>query len=254
METLPLTFWDKMAKRYPHFYEPSMAKDVDFIFRWCESHGVVFKDTSILDIGCGTGTMAIPLAQKGSTVTAIDISDTMLSLLKADAHAYHVDHLITVVQSDWESFTPAPDYDIVIASMTPAVAQAEHLDKMFHVAQKIGIYVGWGSYRTNAFVDELLRSHRQEDTCSSAGCFRVDNFMQYLDQKSVPYEYTLFDTQWSDPYTLQDAKEYAYEQLQRRSLTGDEKSIDALIERYQQEGIVTITTKAQKGIVLWRHN
>ena len=43
----------------------------------------VKPEWSILDIGCGPGTLAIPLAKKAKSVTALDISSEMLKCLKS---------------------------------------------------------------------------------------------------------------------------------------------------------------------------
>ena len=41
----------------------------------------VFSNRKVLEIGCGTGRVAIPMAQAGANVTAVDISETMLKTL-----------------------------------------------------------------------------------------------------------------------------------------------------------------------------
>lgn len=49
-------------------------------FEWLEwvwiRHG---RPASVIDLGCGTGTIAIPLAQSGIDVTGLDVSESMLS-------------------------------------------------------------------------------------------------------------------------------------------------------------------------------
>ncbi|MEE4165655.1 MAG: class I SAM-dependent methyltransferase, partial [Desulfocapsaceae bacterium] len=45
----------------------------------------VDKDTTLLDVGCGPGTLAVPFAHKVSRVTAIDYSEAMLEQLEVYA-------------------------------------------------------------------------------------------------------------------------------------------------------------------------
>ncbi len=78
---------------------------------------------TVLDIGSGPGSLAIPLAQKGAKVTAMDISLEMLKYLKINAAAAGADN-ITTVNSSWE--TAMADklvviHDVVVASrsLTP---------------------------------------------------------------------------------------------------------------------------------------
>lgn len=45
------------------------------------------KPATIVDLGCGTGTIAIPLARQGYQVTGIDISEDMLSVARQKSEA-----------------------------------------------------------------------------------------------------------------------------------------------------------------------
>jgi magnesium-protoporphyrin O-methyltransferase len=48
------------------------AQTIDKVLSWAEADG-----RSVCDLGCGVGSLAIPLAQKGATVSASDISNAM---------------------------------------------------------------------------------------------------------------------------------------------------------------------------------
>jgi hypothetical protein len=75
--------------------------------------------------------------------------------------------------------------------------------------------------------------------------------MDRLEQKSMRYHHTFFETSWTEIYTLEEAKKYAYEQLQRREITPQESVIDRLLSNSGDQDKVHITTKAEKGIVVW---
>jgi 2-polyprenyl-3-methyl-5-hydroxy-6-metoxy-1,4-benzoquinol methylase len=47
-----------------------------------------FTHTTVLDIGCGTGSLSVVLAELGYTVTGIDLSPAMISLAQAKATAH----------------------------------------------------------------------------------------------------------------------------------------------------------------------
>lgn len=77
------------------FYDRLM-EDVDY-GAWCDfylscldKYGVSGKH--ILDLACGTGSITVPLAERGFTVTGIDLSAEMLALAqkKADEAGVHV--------------------------------------------------------------------------------------------------------------------------------------------------------------------
>jgi magnesium-protoporphyrin O-methyltransferase len=53
---------------------------IDKVLEWVETDG-----RSVCDLGCGVGELAIPLAKKGATVTASDISAAMVKEATARA-------------------------------------------------------------------------------------------------------------------------------------------------------------------------
>lgn len=246
-------FWDNMAKRYPRFYDASMRQDVNRIIDWCQAQNVSFAGKSILDIGAGTGTIAIPLAQKGAYVTAIDVSKSMLDALQEDAKQEGIENKICIRRSDWDSFKFDEPYDIVIASMTPAISDDQKINKMLKASKHMGIYVGWGSYRHNKLVDALVDAHHvKKDECSSAGCFRAAQFIEFLNKNRIPYVSQFFETSWTDAYDLEEAKAYAYDQLKRKEIVPDENIVEEVLNRFIEKGKVYVTTEAEKGIVLWK--
>jgi 2-polyprenyl-3-methyl-5-hydroxy-6-metoxy-1,4-benzoquinol methylase len=52
------------------------SKKIDFLVSSFRKNGI----TSILDVGCGTGDYAIPLAERGYEVTGIDASKERISI------------------------------------------------------------------------------------------------------------------------------------------------------------------------------
>jgi len=245
-------FWDNMAKRYPRFNDTSMCKDVNHILNWCQDKNVSFKGASILDIGAGTGTIAIPLAQKGAHVTAMDISEGMLAALNEDAAEQGVSAKVSTHQSDWDSFPLKQKYDIVIASMTPAISDLQKIEKMLGATTGLGIYVGWGKYRNNKLVEALVKAHAtKEEDCASAGCINANKFIETLKEKNIPFESDFFETSWTDTYTFDEAKEYAYDQLKRKEITPNEEIVESILVSFVKDDKVHVTTEAEKGMVLW---
>lgn len=73
---------------------------------------------TVLDIGSGPGTLAIPIARKVQAVTAIDFSRTMLEVLKEQAEQEQLTNIKTVHcawEDDWQAQGIAV-HDIAIAS------------------------------------------------------------------------------------------------------------------------------------------
>ena len=77
----------------------------------------------ILDIGCGPGTLALPMADRCERVTAIDFSANMLRMLEERAAAEKMDNIITRKlswQDDWQGEGIRP-HTVAIASRSLAV-------------------------------------------------------------------------------------------------------------------------------------
>lgn len=75
-------------------------------------------DWQILDIGCGPGTLAVPLARRVASVTALDFSEVMLDLLKERCKQEGVTNVTPVLASwedDWKSLGIGA-HDMAIAS------------------------------------------------------------------------------------------------------------------------------------------
>lgn len=80
--------------------------------------------STVLDVGCGPGTLAIPIASRVKSVTAIDYSSGMLSALTGLASPAGIRNIRTVQASwedDWQSLGIGR-HDITIASRSLAVA------------------------------------------------------------------------------------------------------------------------------------
>jgi len=95
--------------------------------------------TSVLDIGSGPGTLALPIARSVNHVTAMDFSGGMLELLCKAAANEKLDNITTVQcawEDDWQANGIAP-HDLVIASRSMGVARLEEsLAKLDRFAQK----------------------------------------------------------------------------------------------------------------------
>lgn len=73
---------------------------------------------TVLDIGCGPGILAIPLARRAASVTALDLSSEMLRQLQSRADGLGLTN-IRYVNSSWEEAFAGggvDSHDIVIAS------------------------------------------------------------------------------------------------------------------------------------------
>jgi SAM-dependent methyltransferase len=245
----PLSFWNDLAKRYPSFDDPAMAGDVVQMIQCSESAGIDFRHRRVLDIGCGTGTVAIPLALRGAHVTAVDISEKMLQICRNDARRAGVAERIVSEQSDWKSYAVNAKHDIVVVSMTPAVSSGDEVDKMLQTSTKAGIYVGWGSYRINTTVRKLFEAHGHSYPMQYG---HAEHFLVQLDRRGIEGNLNRFTTAWEERMPIDEAKAYACTQLKRHNVEPDEMTVESVLDGYRKGTSVSFVTEAEKGVVTWR--
>jgi SAM-dependent methyltransferase len=113
--------WDKRAdsfdKRINRVKDGEPRDKDDYISKMLDRIEVK-PDCTVLDIGCGPGTLTIPLAQKAKSVTGLDISPEMLKRLKINAEKIGLNNIYYLNESWQDAFTGGQlgKYDIVVAS------------------------------------------------------------------------------------------------------------------------------------------
>jgi len=84
---------------------------VDYIFCLFERYYV--KPERVLDLGCGTGNVSLPLAQRGLEVVAVDLSPDMLAV--ADQKAYSQGLSVTFVRQDMRQLDLPGKFDVILS-------------------------------------------------------------------------------------------------------------------------------------------
>ena len=103
--------WNKAA---PNFGKS--AKRDDYHTKLIERIDVN-KEETILDLGCGDGTITIPLAKRAKSVTGVDSAYKMLEILNEKAQQENMDNIKTI-EEDLSKITidNVGKHDIVVAS------------------------------------------------------------------------------------------------------------------------------------------
>ncbi|MEW6429268.1 MAG: class I SAM-dependent methyltransferase [Thermodesulfobacteriota bacterium] len=99
-------------------------------------------DWTVLDIGCGPGTLALPLSPRVQRITAIDFSASMLAILRRTAEEKSIGNIRTV-EAGWDDPWPGVGaHDLVLASRALAVDDiTAALDRIDRLAQRCAVIV-----------------------------------------------------------------------------------------------------------------
>lgn len=108
--TMDYTRW---AARYDIFYEAAPEGELEFYLNAIERDG---RDGgSVLELGVGTGRIAIPAAMMGRDVTGVDLNRPMLECLRQKIGDVSMAGNLELVQSDISEFElQKRDFDLVI--------------------------------------------------------------------------------------------------------------------------------------------
>lgn len=103
--------WDKAAVS---FHKRAKKDDYhELLF----SKLIVDENDSVLDLGCGEGSITLPLAQKVKSVTGVDSSPKMLELLNQRAHERGIGNVKTILKPLEDiTYEEVGSHDVVLAS------------------------------------------------------------------------------------------------------------------------------------------
>lgn len=98
------------------------------------------KGKKLLDAGCGFGSYSIYCAQQGATVTAVDISPTMIELAKNEAAEAEVQIDFSVQDAANLEGIPSGTFDLVISSVAACFNMPTFFKEMARVLKPGGVF------------------------------------------------------------------------------------------------------------------
>ena len=240
-----------LSKNEPREESRYTNEDSDVIIAWLEAQGLCFENYSILDVGCGSLGMSVPLSQRGAKLTALDISPLHLKRLASLFATHHVMHAPSYFCANWHTIEQLENsYDIVIASMTPAISSEADLQKLIHATRSIGVFVGWQTYQQNTLLNALFLAHGVSPLSYNTS-FTTKECLKFLEKNALPYNVHYFKTSWRRDFNYDEAKEYAYKHLLQMHSFPNEALIDSVLSHFMENNTVIAYNDAYKGIVLF---
>ncbi len=244
-----------MAERYPLPFDPKTLDDTRRIIAIAEAEGVQVYRAKILDIGCGTGTYTLPLAQRAAQVTGVDSSEKMLDCCRRGIAAHDIKN-VRILRMDWQAddidsleFTGV--FDIVWASMTPAIRTRDDITKMRRCAGKSCVYIGWGKLRKNDLLEEVFTAHNQvfgPPPGAAAICALLEN-------QGISPRTTQVLTSWDWQGSLEEACKNAASYLEAGSdMEVQYDIIKKIVSRHCRDGKVSHTTHVEMEVLVWHEN
>ncbi|WP_413373569.1 class I SAM-dependent methyltransferase [Paenibacillus taichungensis] len=224
------------------------------IIGWIENQGVNFDGLSILDIGAASGIFTIPFATKGATVTAVEPSELLVSLMKETIPASLTSSIditserfedISIQDKGWEK-----KYDFAFASMCPAMSNWETIEQAISTAQKYVYISTMAGPKEHTLIDELKEVVGVYPSYSAGDMGYMQQLLYLKD-----YSYTTLITKETSfiEMPVEEVVDKLKEWLSTYGLPADEDSL-ALAEQYirdtYNDGMVTFSRGGKFGKIL----
>ncbi len=101
--------FDRVADLYATARRPYPAEVVDDLVRLAGLR----RGSAVVEIGCGTGQATLPLAERGLTITCVELGGRLAAIARRNVERYP---RVEVVHADFERWeAPRNDYDAVVA-------------------------------------------------------------------------------------------------------------------------------------------
>ena len=95
---------------------------------------------TLLDVGCGPGTICLPLAHQMKRLYALDYSKGMLNVLERRAREEYLNNVQTILKSWDDDWSDVPQCDIVVASRATMVGDIEKALRKISSKAKKAVY------------------------------------------------------------------------------------------------------------------
>ena len=212
--------------------------------------GLLTPDTSVVDIGCGNGWLALPMARKNIHVLAVDTSEKMLSELHARAGELNGRFLKTR-QSCWTGITPERPFGMALAACFPPVLSPGGIQKMERLGKKCALMLP-GSEPGPIWIKKLWQELFGRSPFT--GGRHLQTALNYLMAAgrspgliplAVPFSVNLSWKQVLEYYT-------GYFSLFDKPPGESRPVIEQVLSPYIHDGRVVASGKIHYGLVWWR--
>ena len=240
-------YWDRRARRYHESTKNTVVNDPFFN----RLRSVITPQTSVLDVGAGSGRFALALAPLAKQVIAVEPNAAMLDYLRRDAQTSHLSN-ISYSLNAWQDAPDDLQADLVICShvLYPIRDIVPFLAKLQRAARQ-ACYIYMRATPIDALTAPLWKHFHGDERCYPPG---------YIHALDVLYEMSIYanvEIVSLAPSLRYPSLEVAGEELaEQLILPGDKKTreelrallADWLVER---DGMLVPPPKEMVCAIIW---
>lgn len=256
-ETELATFWNRRSGDFAEKIRSrkSLKRSRDNI-GFLEANGVRVKGAKVLDIGCGPGSLSLPLARAGAKVTGLDISAGMLARLRDAAEKEKL--AVKTIECSWwnadlDELGLRGKFDLVIGSMTPAIKDPETFEKMMACSKKHCFYIGSLPGTGAPVSQDLVKNISRSPGPRRSAMGMVFPFM-YLYLKGFRPEVKITGRKWTEDLPWAEAAGHAIDILSHNQHVTDtaKRKIRAYYKTTAVNGICRFKNEMFLALMVWR--
>ena len=248
---------DKAPGSYPHPFEEDILSFTEAISGIIEERCLSIKGAKILDIGCGTGAFALPLALQGASVTALDISEKHVEAAhcgsSAPGYPWSKDHQSFMEEHrpiQCRSFRTIPH--VVLSALSIAVRTKKDILKMEECSKQWCISIASGKIRRDALCEQILRAFRAPLDPRPD----IRKIREALEDLGRTFSYESFAVTEREKTPVQLAEGVAKRLAASGKIPNEPRilaTILALYDRYAgEDSAIECELSSDMGILMWR--
>ena len=227
-----IEYWNQRASTYPR------AGDYG---KFILSHLDLMEDDTVLDVGAGTGRLAIPMARHVRRVIALEPAEKMVEILRNEL-TRHSTMNVDVLQMRWEDYS-GPEVDVVVFMHSFVMKDGcDALRRALTYARR-GVYI-ITTVRRDVFWKELYRMRTGEEYRDGMAFPLVANMLWQMgvfpDIEIVEY------TGRRDFESFESIRNFALRVLGWNELSHSEIKY---LERYRHDGGYTVPVRLLNAII-----
>jgi len=248
-------FWNHRAESFANNTVKSRDNSRrEQVFAFLRAHGALEPAQTILDIGSGPGSFAIPFADLGNQVLALDPSPRMLDLMR-ELIPPHLGNSIEDREGLWEEADPVAEgwvkrFDLVFASMCPGIHEQTLIEKMMQCSRRWCYISAFSGPRHFQVYDEIflaLNGHPYPNHFN-------DIIFPFNLVYALGYKPSLHFAESS--YTQKENPDVFLAELSELLPTepgpSDRALIEDIIARHTEDGKVHQPVSSTVGMMLWK--
>ncbi len=244
--------WDSMAGQFKIFEIP---QNENILFKIIERENMLQSDSSVLDVGCGTGKYSAALSKKVLSITGIDLSSKMIDFGKENIEKLEIKN-VNLICGDWNEWDIIENgyenrFDLVFAHMTPAISDAGTFEKMIRCSKNYGIVVK-PTRRTDEISDEIMKMVELDRNTygrdeSIAYAFSMLWLMGY--QPKLEYE----EQEWNIKKSFEEACGMYINRVKTyKNLDKEEDKIKQFLKSKLKDGFIEEKVNTTVSVLYWR--